>query len=345
MNRPNTLNSGLWSPCITKSLIFDIGANNGDDLGYYLRKAEVVVAVEANPVLAEEIRLRYRSEIAAGALYVENAALTTSAEDSARDGQSVPFYIHRKSHVLSQFPRPRTEELDQFEQVRVPSITAAALVTKYGYPLYVKIDVEHFDQAILRDLFRNSIFPPYISAESHSIEVLAILSALGGYDAFKLVDGASVSQVYQSHSITTKEGRIEVHSFPEHAAGPFGDDVKGKWMRADDLFEMLRLSGLGWKDIHATRIANLPSSELMNEEEAVRSLALYGKTEEVIAKAIYRLDRTRLLRFVLRLLGREQRIRELSEALGKSEIFALAWRYLVTRFSNYRQGNFSGGGP
>jgi hypothetical protein len=30
-------------------IIYDLGANNGDDIPYYLLKADTVVAVEANP--------------------------------------------------------------------------------------------------------------------------------------------------------------------------------------------------------------------------------------------------------------------------------------------------------
>ena len=36
-------------------IIYDIGANNGDDIGYYLKKADQVIAVEANPDLSKRI--------------------------------------------------------------------------------------------------------------------------------------------------------------------------------------------------------------------------------------------------------------------------------------------------
>ena len=36
------------------NVIYDIGSNNGDDLRYYLLKANKAVAVEANPMLCEK---------------------------------------------------------------------------------------------------------------------------------------------------------------------------------------------------------------------------------------------------------------------------------------------------
>ena len=44
-------------------LIFDIGSNNGDDILYYLHKADLVVAVEANPKLCKLISKRFNKEI------------------------------------------------------------------------------------------------------------------------------------------------------------------------------------------------------------------------------------------------------------------------------------------
>jgi len=37
-----------------KRIIYDFGANTGNDIPYYLKKADVVVAVEANPRFASQ---------------------------------------------------------------------------------------------------------------------------------------------------------------------------------------------------------------------------------------------------------------------------------------------------
>jgi FkbM family methyltransferase len=170
-----------------KKVIYDLGANNGDDVDYYLKKADIVVAVEANPVLCEQMRKRFKSEIKRQQLVIENCVLTVDEENV-----SVPFYIHKDAHTLSQFPVPQKPE--NFEEVLLPAKTVSQLFSKYGYPYYVKVDLEGYDHIILRTLFENGIFPDYISAESHHIMVFALLATFGGYDQFKVIDGRSVEK-------------------------------------------------------------------------------------------------------------------------------------------------------
>ena len=161
-----------------KKIIYDFGANNGDDIPYYHLKADLVVAVEANPLLCEFIKDRFKDQISAGYLVVENCVL--SAEHSSKP---VDFFIHKTNHVLSQFPRP--DNLEDFEKVSLPSKYICQIIQEYGSPYYIKIDIEHYDQVILRELFVNNVMPPYISSESHSIEVFSMMVAIGKYNAFK----------------------------------------------------------------------------------------------------------------------------------------------------------------
>jgi FkbM family methyltransferase len=229
-----------------KKVIYDFGSNNGDDVPYYLKKSDTVIAVEANPVLCEQIENRFKEELSDGRLFVENCVLTT--DDSANE---VYFYIHKSNHVLSQFPKP--ENTQDFEKVLLPSKSVMQLIKKYGNPYYIKIDIEHYDQAVLRALFENNVRPPYISAESHDIEVFSLLVSLGRYNSFKLVDGYSVSSKYNEHKIVVNE-KTETYSFPFHSAGPFGDDISGEWMTANNFYRLLAFENLGWKDIHASSL-------------------------------------------------------------------------------------------
>lgn len=231
-----------------KRIIYDFGANNGDNLPYYLLKADLVVAVEANPALCEIIKSRFPSEISEKKLIVLNYVLTTLNKFE----KNVDFYIHKKDHVRSQFLLP--ENLTDFDKVALPSIDVLSIIETFGQPFYIKIDLEHYDQFILKELFLNNIFPPYISAESLSIEVFATMVALGGYQAFKLVDGETIHSRYVDRKVITRDGEITHHSFNYHSAGPFGSDIDGPWMTAECIFRSLAFSGLGWKDIHATNI-------------------------------------------------------------------------------------------
>jgi FkbM family methyltransferase len=234
-------------------VIYDLGSNNGDDLPYYLKKADRVVAVEANPVLAQAITQRFMREIAEKRLFVENCVLIAaeSPHIAATPPQIVPFYLHKNNHKLSQLPKPTEKNLANFEEVFLPSKSVSSLVGTYGEAFYVKIDLEHYDEVILKELFERGIRPPYISVEAHSIGVFCTLVSLGKYNAFKIVDGSTVAEKYRDRVIDSNAGPT-TYSFPDHSAGPFGDDVDGPWMTASNFFYLLAFERLGWKDIHAT---------------------------------------------------------------------------------------------
>ena len=229
-----------------KKIIYDIGSNNGDDIPYYLMKADLVIAVEANPDLCNQIKTQFSKEITDGRLIVENVVMDIS---DGRD--AVAFYIHNNNHVLSQFPVPA--HINNFRQVFLPSKNIISLIKEHGAPYYIKIDIEHFDQYLLQAIFLEGIFPPYISAESHSIDIFSSLVNTKKYQKFKLVDGATVFQKYENASILTQDGEV-TYSFPYHSAGPFGNDIDGPWLTQHQLYSALMTDGLGWKDIHASLI-------------------------------------------------------------------------------------------
>ena len=103
---------------MNKKIIYDFGANTGDDIPYYLKKGDVVVAFEANPMLTKEIERKYHQEILGGRLFVENCVIT-NGEFSG----NVPFYLHKHGNIISQFPKPPIEELPNFDEVLLPGFT------------------------------------------------------------------------------------------------------------------------------------------------------------------------------------------------------------------------------
>ena len=266
---------------VNDTVIYDFGANNGDDVPYYLMKAQKVVAVEANPQLCEILRTRFSEEIKSERLYVENCVITE--HDDCID--FVDFYIHKHNDVLSQFPKPSEPLIQQFDCVRLPQQSPSSIIAKHGDPLYVKIDVEHFDAPILRHLFTHNIRPPFISAESHSIEVFALLVSLGGYNSFKLIDGGTISEKFANHPVVGGTA----YSFPYHSAGPFGEDLPGQWMTADHFVHLLAFEGVGWKDIHATnRFVADPKVTVNFKAYVLRSAIgkLPGAVRQLVTKAL-----------------------------------------------------------
>jgi FkbM family methyltransferase len=230
-----------------KKVIYDLGANNGDDIPYYLKKCDLVVAVEANPELCRLIVQRFESEISQGKVVVENKVISQKKQNSP-----VPFFLHKKNHVLSQFPRPSESKLSQFQEIELFSSTVPELIEKWGDPYYIKIDLENYDAPVLKSIFDAGIYPYYLSAESHSAEIFCLLVVQGNYKSFKLVEGRTIHSKFFNHEIETIQGK-EYHNFPHHSAGPFGNDIPGPWFTADNFIRLLGVQGLGWKDIHVTR--------------------------------------------------------------------------------------------
>lgn len=235
------------SPSDSRRVIYDLGANNGDNVPYYLLKSDLVVAVEANPVLCDQMRRRFRPECDCGRLVVENKVLLESGVSKLVD-----FWVHRRLSVLSQFPRPETAKLDEFERVRVEGECIVDLVRRHGNPYYLKSDLERYDAPILAALFAAGIKPPFLSSECHDPQVLAAIVG-AGYRVFKLVDGDDVYRKYRNLLIVDRlTGAVTPYSFPHHSAGPFGDDVRGPWISVESIFARLGIEGFGWKDVHAT---------------------------------------------------------------------------------------------
>ena len=245
------------------SVIYDFGANCGLNLPYYFLKARKVVAVEANPALCAEMREQFSAQIRDGSLVIENCAI--GAEGRAVG--DVSFYLHKKNSVLSQMMPPAPEEANQFEEVRVEARSPVDLVRKHGEPLYVKTDVEQCDHLVLADLFAASIRPPFISAEAHSTDILYLLAHSGGYERFKLVRGFTVHTVFEAWKVNANGTRVP-HDFPRHSAGPFGNDLPGRWIGAGRMFQRLVNEKKGWKDIHATTDESL---EVLGMRDWVRA--------------------------------------------------------------------------
>lgn len=233
-------------------LIYDIGMNNGDDCAYYLAKGYRVVAIEANPILCDFVRLRFKAEIAAQRLIVLNTGI------AGEPGQ-LPFYVHRSNSVLSTFQPPgervgytATLPDDQFVVIIAPVQRLSDIIGRYGSPEYIKIDIEGYDLQCLADLAANQIAPRYLSAEAHTLDVFGYFEAMQ-YVSFKLTAGRTVAQEFAYCKITTLDGGAKVYSFNEHSSGPFGEDIPGPWLEREAALTAWINRPPGWFDLHAMR--------------------------------------------------------------------------------------------
>lgn len=227
---------------IADDLVYDVGMHNGDDTEYYLEKGYRVVAIDANPSQCELCRERFKADIADGRLVILNIGVGQRREFRK-------FQINLRESQISTFS-DRLDVHDAWEAIEMEVVPLSELVLQYGRPDYVKIDVEHYDHLVLRDLCNNGIRPRYISAEAHSRETFDALLVMG-YEKFKLVVGEQVQNVYGCHDIRRRDGKMLRYFFNPRSTGPFGDDLPGEWWSADRLGREIDKVGLGWIDIHA----------------------------------------------------------------------------------------------
>jgi FkbM family methyltransferase len=228
-----------------KKIIFDFGSNNGQNLSYFLEKAEIVVCVEANTILTEKIKKRFDRHINNNSLFIENFGL--SEIDGVKD-----FYISKQNDVLSTLIPPQNKE--NYQRITIPTTTPSNIIKKYRNKLslneieYIKIDVEGYDHIILDDLFKNNIYPKYISAEVHdSIVINLILNS--PYKSFKFSEGTEIgNNIKKIEFLNHKQENVKI-DFVQHSSGPYGDDIPGKYYARDSVINYFLNNGLGWKDI------------------------------------------------------------------------------------------------
>lgn len=234
----------MLHPMQSDALAFDVGANNGDDTFYYLKRGMRVVAIEANPTLAQSMAERFREEIRSGRLTVLNLAIVADVRPE------IDFFLHKeRDKVSTAMPDGSTTA---FRTIRVLARRLPDLITEYGVPLYIKLDIEGIDDAVLEDLFEAGYKPRFISAEAHSVKTLVQLARMG-YRKFKIVEGRFVHWPYYNIRLMSEEEDATSYQFPEgSSSGPFGDDIPGPWLNVDDVFQHLARHGVGWKDIHAS---------------------------------------------------------------------------------------------
>jgi len=221
--------------------IFDFGANRGQNLNYYLRMADFVIAIEANPVLCKVIAETYKKEIAQGKLFIEQVAVSPVQQ------QKSDFFIHKSMHVLSTSSPPKNR-MGSYTRISVKSKLASQIIYEYAKgldPWYCKFDLEGLDHLILTELFSCGIRPKYISAEAHNLKSLSAITLVDEYSRFKTVSCKSVKTF--SYLFNNEYNR-----FDHDSAGPFGEDIPGPWFNAEAIHTKLCLEGFGCKDVHAT---------------------------------------------------------------------------------------------
>ena len=99
-----------------KKIIYDFGASDGRNIPYYLLKSDLVIAVEANPKSCEIIKKKFTREIDRKKLIIENCIV------SNQNSKNSEFFVHKTNSLLSQFPKPSNDLIDNFSKMKLDSI-------------------------------------------------------------------------------------------------------------------------------------------------------------------------------------------------------------------------------
>jgi FkbM family methyltransferase len=190
----------FYSALINKGeLVFDIGANHGNRVEIFLSLGAKVVAVEPQPLCVEHLRERFG--------WSKDLTILESAVD-CKEGRS-RMKISNNDTVSSMNDRwiemakagGRFDDSHWGREIDVRTTTLDSLITSYGRPQFVKIDVEGHESEVLKGLHAPiprlsfEYTPEYMRP---ALECLEHLSSLGTY-GFNLSPGESMELLFSSN--------------------------------------------------------------------------------------------------------------------------------------------------
>jgi FkbM family methyltransferase len=164
-------------------LAFDIGAHVGDRISSFRRLGARVVALEPQPGPARALRLIHGRD-------PEVTLIAAAAGD--REGE-IGFHVNSANPTVSTASDAFLAAADGASgwegqvwdrTIRVPCLTLDGLIREHGRPAFIKIDVEGFEDTVLRGL---NVPVPALSFEFTTIardsaeRSLLRLAALGPY--------------------------------------------------------------------------------------------------------------------------------------------------------------------
>lgn len=249
-----------------KKLVYDVGFNVGQDTAFYLSSGHRVLAIEADPTLAEAGRVRFRREIEAGNLEILNVGI-------AREEGEAEFWIcEEKPEFNSFYQGIAARNGYRNHSIRIPTTRFASVLRRFGTPYFLKIDIEGNEMLCLDDL-TPSTAPYYVSIESECpVDAQPIGAADGlralrklrdlGYESFKLIDQftfcslssppslnyildtasrrwltrAPLNRVRGTHLLSQRlmtKPKLERSlgwKFPLGSSGALGEDTAGRWV-------------------------------------------------------------------------------------------------------------------
>ncbi len=228
---PSTKRPGiLGADSYVSDLIYDVGAHDGQDSDFYLKKGFRVVAIECNPVLVKQLRQRFAREEANGQFTLLPIAVSSTPGE-------IDFYINEVRSVWGttqpDFALRNAKMGAPSRKVKVEARPFESVLAQYGVPYYLKVDIEGSDMMCLEALRSLPDRPRYLSIEAEQSSWSAVIHAFDllqalGYMRFQLVSQSMVPE--QRVPAQALEGNHTEHVFPHGATGLFGRELPGAWI-------------------------------------------------------------------------------------------------------------------
>jgi len=152
------------------TLVFDIGANLGSYAAILASLGAKVIALEPNPDCIRHIHISYpraRIETLQAVAGPEDGLSMIRLSDERDDISSL------SNEWIAAMQREHDEYRDLWSrQISVPMLKLDTLIKHYGFPHFIKIDVEGFEEHVLDGL---SSQPPLLSFEFNTAYMSATL--------------------------------------------------------------------------------------------------------------------------------------------------------------------------
>jgi len=217
----NTVYADTPAAVVNDNLIYDIGVNFGEDSRFYLDKGFSVVGVEANPLIAQELRSKFSAEIEAGKYILEECGIWSHKK-------TLTFYRNLDNDHWSSFDvNYGCRDGSAYEEMQIQCITVTDLINIYGIPRYLKIDVEGADRHIVSEIKAMQALPTFVSVEEYGFDALDALYE-AGYQMFYF--SAQRDKKWAIPPNPSKEGTYSERVFDGYDSGLFGEELPGEWM-------------------------------------------------------------------------------------------------------------------
>ncbi len=181
-------------------LAFDIGAHVGDRISSFRRLGARVVALEPQPLAFRALQLIHGTDSEVTLIQAvcgENDEPVTLRVNSANPTVSSAS----NEFITAANSAPNWQQENWDTALKVPSMTLERLLSQYGMPTFVKIDVEGYEALILSYLETRI---PALSFEFTTIQrqialdCIRYLQAIGDYK-FNVSLGESCSMLYEQN--------------------------------------------------------------------------------------------------------------------------------------------------